>query len=303
MPVDTAYLYPDWEMRSRQQRHASARRSLLSLLAIGAAAVLTAICSRWPLAGEMTPLLGRGVVGSLLLVGALYGLYRPRQAGLFLSGAALLLLAGVTASAWATAAAEKVSSVSSPVLYVLLLVVIALGLLLPVSAVAFFARPGLRPAPRLKGLSLAKELAFGLASGLTAAALVFLSRSFAGINSAITYPDVPLSVFYFALSLGPAAVGEELFFRGVVLQDVQNRYGWESPAAVLLVLILNLFLYAARIPPSFDGRYALSLLAGLQAPAVMIIANSAVFAERRNFLAPIISNGVFRLYAFAIGIY
>ena len=99
--------------------------------------------------------------------------------------------------------------------------------------------------------------------------------------------------------MGP--LGEEIFFRGIVFQHIFKSRQKKLWTAIVLTLFLNLIVYAAEYYFTPTWGYLALLLLGLQAPAIMIIANSTLFAWKTNLVSPVVSNMIFRLFWLAMG--
>jgi membrane protease YdiL (CAAX protease family) len=243
------------------------------------------------------------LISTVFLVEGIYILYSPLHSWRFLLGSGAFLLFGLLLS---TAATDLVLASRSldPVVFILLLALIGSGLLVPVWSILLWlllrrrekflaAFPGSE--------SWVRRFLYGLLGGGAIAGVLFLSQSFTGLAVFHNLPPAPVLVYILSYSLGIGPLGEEIFFRGVVFQHIFKSRRKQLWTAIVLTLSLNLLVYAAEyyFAPTW-GYLALSML-GLQAPAIMIIANSTLFAWKTNLVSPVVSNMIFRLFSLVMG--
>ena len=303
MSLKTVYVRQDWEARVRQQQRADKAQWGLVLLTVSICALFALYIFQIPYREELLPRAARGFISAVFLVEGILLIYRPSHSWRFLLISGAFLLFGIVIS---TSATDLILSSRSrdPTVFVLLLGLIGIGLLVPGWTILLWLRyrhreqsvsafPGSEP--------WARRFVYGLVGGGTIAAVLFLSQSYTGLTVFYTLPPVPVLVYILAYSLGLGPLGEEIFFRGVVFQRIFKSREKKLWTAILLTLFLNLMVYAAEFYITPTWGYLTLLLLGLQAPAIMIIANSTLFAWKTNLISPVVSNMIFRLVWLAMG--
>lgn len=303
MSLKTVFVREDWETRVRQRQRADKTQWGLILLTVSICALLALYVFQIPFREELLPRAARGLISTLFLVEGIHILYRPSHPWRFLLGSGAFLLSGILVSTAATGVMLASRSLD-PVVFTLLLALIGIGLLVPAWTILLWLRfrrrekfmaaiPGSEP--------WARRFIYGLVCGGAIAGVLFLSQSLTGLTVFHDLPPAPVLVYILAYSLGMGPLGEEIFFRGVVFQHIFNSRRKKLWTAIVLTLFLNLIVYAAEYYFTPTWGYLALLLLGLQAPAIMIIANSTLFAWKTNLVSPVVSNMIFRLFWLAMG--
>ncbi|HEX9074545.1 MAG TPA: CPBP family glutamic-type intramembrane protease [Anaerolineae bacterium] len=303
MSLKTVFVREDWQVRSRQRQRADKTQWSLILLTVAICALFALYVFQIPFREELLPRSARGLISTVFLVEGIYILYRPSHSWQFLFGSGAFLLFGILISTAATDLMLASRSLDRMV-FVLLLALVGIGLLVPVWSILLWLRyrrrdeflaafPGSEP--------WARRFVYGLVGGATIAGVLFLSQSFTGLTVFHDLPPAPVLVYILSYSLGIGPLGEEIFFRGIVFQHIFKSRSKKLWTAIVLTLALNLIVYAAEYYFTPTWGYLALLLLGLQAPAIMIIANSTLFAWKSNLVSPVVSNMIFRLFWLAMG--
>ncbi len=303
MSLKSVYVREDWEARVRQRQRTDQTQWTVILLTLSGCALLSLVVFQVPFREELFPRAARAIISTLFLIEGIHFLYRPAHPWRFMLGSGAFAFLGILASTAATNAAIVNRSLD-PLSYNLLLFVIGLGLLAPawsiLLALRFRNRERFQTTFPATG-SWGRRFIYGLASGGTIAGLLFLSQAYTGLPIFRDLPPAPVLVYTLAYSLGLASLGEEVFFRGLIFQQVFKRREKKLWTAILLTLVLNLLPYAAEIYVVPTGGYLALLLLGLQAPAVMILVNCTLYAWKGNLVSPVVSNMIFRLFWLMMG--
>jgi len=128
---------------------------------------------------------------------------------------------------------------------------------------------------------------------------IALSAHFSGL--ALTPLQTPALLFAHQAVYGLAirCAGEELIFRGAILQILLNRRLKGFWSAISISLPLNLAMYVVTMPSIRSPGMLAILLLG---PSMMIIVNSALYLRRRTLVPPLICNGIFQVTSLAMGL-
>jgi membrane protease YdiL (CAAX protease family) len=144
-----------------------------------------------------------------------------------------------------------------------------------------------------------QRILLGIASGAAVMTILTLAEAFSGVKYVRPLPAFPQFLQALAFVLGLQAIGEELFFRGVIFQRLYHQRGQGLKHAVGLTLLFNLPLYLLHLP--YTPLPEITTLA-LLGPFLLIIVSCMLYRWEGSLVAPIVSNALIHLYLLLNGL-
>lgn len=299
MSLEDVYLHGDWAERARRRERDNQTRWEVALAAVALSILMALLIRNMAFWQDVRWFLADGAAYALYMtVGAWAIAYPARGRRRLLYRLYAVLLASVTLGGIATRQA-----VSSEGAYrVIYLMLVGTSLTIPgwsILAWLILKHPGEKVFDGAGGMRRASRLLYGLLGGSFIALQLLVSFSLSGLPRFQFRPPTPLLLQHFAYTLGVRSAGEELFFRGIVFRFLYRWQGKGFWSATFITLVLNLAIYAVRMPSiRSPGLVALFLLG----PCMMVLTNSALYALEGGLVSPSISNAVFEVSCFAMGL-
>jgi len=299
MSLRDVYAHDDWEERARQRQRTDQTRWEMALATVGLSILMALLIRNMPFWQDVRWFLADGAAYALYLtVGALAILGSAQGRTRLLSCLYVVVMAGILLGAAATR--QAVSSEGAYRLFWLTLV--GAALIIPGWSILgwlILKRPREIVFDGLSGMWWASPVLYGLLGGSFVALQLFLSFSFSDLAVFQFRPPMPLRFQHLAYTLGVRSIGEELLFRGTVFRHLYRRREKGFWNATLITLALNIAIYALQIPRTHSPAMMVLFLLG---PSVMVIMNSALYALEGSLISPSISNAVFQVTSFALGL-
>lgn len=299
MSLKDIYVHDDWEERARQDERSDQTRWRMALTTVALSILMALLIRNMPFWQDVREFLADGVAyASYLTVGAWAIAGPARGRTRLLSCLYVVVIAGLLLGAvgtWQAATSEGVHRLAW-------LTVVGTTLTIPgwsILAWVILKHRGETVSHGLGGTRWASRVLYGLLGVSFIAVQLFLSFSFSGLTMFGFRPPMPWVLRHLTYTLGVRSIGEELLFRGILFRYLYRQRGKGFWSATLITLVLNLAIYGLQIPSTHSpGRVALFLLG----PCMMVITNSALYAWKGSLVSTSISNAVFQVTSFAMGL-
>lgn len=299
MSLEDVYVHGDWEERARRWQRDDHTRWEVALATVALSILMALLIRnmafwqdvRWFLA-DVAPYALYMTVGAWAIVDSVRG----RKWLLY------CLYAVVVASATLSGIATRQAVSSEGAYRFIYLMLVGSSLTIPgwsILAWVIVKNPGETVSNGAGGMGRASRVLYGLLGGSFIALQLFVAFSFSGLPRFQFRPPTPFLLQYLAYTVGVRSAGEELLFRGIVFRYLYLGRGKGFWSATFITLVLNLAIYAVRMPPTNSPGFMALFVLG---PSMMVLTNSALYAMEGGLVSPSISNAVFQVSSFAMGL-